>query len=120
MNAATITAAVEELAAAYGDRAHVARDGHRTLVRVDGITLPAGCRPGTTDLLVVLDPAAPKPQHFVRPGQTLANGRPPKNSSTAVVGGESWMTFSYNVPYREGESLLRFVAILQNRFGHHE
>lgn len=120
MDATTITTAVEELRAAYGEDVRVAQDGVRTLVGLDGIALPAGCQPATNDLMLLFEPGAAKPQHFVRPGQTLSNGKPPKNSSTVAIAGESWMTFSYNIPYRDGDSLARFVAALQVRFGRDE
>jgi hypothetical protein len=117
MDAATITAAVDELRVTYGERVRVAQDGARTLVGLDSIALPAGCQPARNDFMLLFEPAAAKPQHFIRPGQTLSNGKPPKNSSTVAIAGESWLTFSYNVPYREGDSLVRFVAALQVRFG---
>jgi hypothetical protein len=120
MDAATITTAVEELRAAYGERVRVAQDGARTLVRLDGVGVPAGCQPAASEFLLLFEPGAAKPQHFVRPGQTLSNGKAPKNSSTVAIAGESWMTFSYNIPYRDGDSLLRFVAALQLRFGRDE
>jgi hypothetical protein len=115
MNTDTITRGVEELRARYANDIQVAQDGTRTLVAVKDITLPPGCRPTSTDILLVLDPAQPKPQHYVRPGQTASNGQPLKNNSTTLVGGESWMTFSYNIPYQEGDSLARFITMVRQR-----
>jgi hypothetical protein len=113
----TITGAVNELRERYGTDVHVAQDGARTLVRINDVPLPPGCQPLVTDLLLVLDPSQAKPLHYVRPGQTLSNGQPVQNSSTVVLAGESWMTFSFNVPYLEGDSLARFATAVRQRFG---
>ena len=115
MNADTIAKGVEELRARYPDDLRVAEDGPRTLAMVKDVPLPTGCRPSSTDVLLVLDQAQPKPQHYIRPGQTLKDGQPPKNHSTTLVGGESWMTFSWNFPYQEGDSLVRFVTMVRQR-----
>jgi hypothetical protein len=116
----TITAGVEELKATYGGSVRVAIDGSRTLIRIENFDFPTGCHLPGTDLLLVLDPGQPKPQHYVRLGQTLANGNPPKNPSNTTVAGESWMSFSFNFPYTEGDSLCRFVAMIRQRFAKNE
>lgn len=120
MRPETITAGVSELKAVYGDNVLVAVEGSKTLVRINGVELPPGCQPPQTDVLLELDVKQPKPKHYVRPGQTLSNGQPPKNPSNEVVVGESWMTFSYNFPYDDGDPLRRFVGMIRQRFGKYE
>jgi hypothetical protein len=67
-------------------------------------------------MLLVFDPSQSKPLVYVQPGQLLTNGRVPKNSSAVLVVGESWMQFSFNIPWVEGDSIMRFVAAARQRF----
>jgi|PersoiStandDraft_1058852.scaffolds.fasta_scaffold71517_2 hypothetical protein len=120
MQADSIAAGVEELRSMFGDRVRMAMEGQRTLVIVSGVELPSGCRPQSTDVLLALDPGQPKPVHYVRPGQTLRNGQHPKNPTPTMVGGEAWMNFSWDFPYKEGDPLSRFVAMIQQRFAKNE
>lgn len=116
MNPDTINAGIHELRERYGDDVQVAQDGQRTLAVVKAISLFPGCNPASTDVLLALDPSQAKPLHYVRPGQTLSNGTTVQNSTTTLIAGESWMTFSYNAPYQEGDSLVRFITIVRQRF----
>jgi hypothetical protein len=120
MQADTIAAGVEDLKKAFGDQVRTATEGQRTMVVVGAVDLPGGCRPPTTEILLLLDPAQAKPLHYVRPGQTLSNGQLPKNTTTTTIGGESWMTFSWDFPYEEGAALSRFIAMIQQRFAKYE
>jgi hypothetical protein len=120
MRPETITAGIAELKAVYGDDALVAVEGSKTFIRIKDVELPPGCQPPQNDFLLELDTNQPKPKHYVRPGQTLGNGQPLKNPSNEGVAGESWMTFSYNFPYDDGDSLCRFVGMIRQRFSKHE
>jgi hypothetical protein len=116
MRAETIERAVGELRDVYGAAFNLATDGGRTLVRLDDVELYDGCQPRVTRMLLVFDPGQPKPIPHVQPGQSLANGHPPRSTTNVLVGGESWMQFSFNVPWTEDQSITRFVAGARRRF----
>jgi hypothetical protein len=120
VTAETIERAVQELVAVYGDGVRVAREGGRALVRLPDVVLYPGCRPEKTAMLLVFDPNQPKPIPYVEPGQLLATGKTPKSISTVMVGGESWMQYSFNIPWAEGASIIRFVAAARQRFAQDE
>ncbi len=120
MRDSTIQKASEELRATYGPGLNEAREGKRWLLRIDSVELYPGCHPTATPMLLVFDPDQPKPLVFVRPGQLLANGRVPKNSSNVIVGGETWMQFSFNIPWADGDSIVRFVGSARQRFAQNE
>jgi hypothetical protein len=116
-----ITTMADAVTNTYGtDHVMVAVDGSRTLVRIDEIELYPTCAPPATAMLVVLDPDQPKPLVYVLPGQLLANGKVPKSTSVVMVGGESWMQFSFNVPWEEGHGIRRFIAAARQRFAQDE
>lgn len=116
MREETIEQAIKDLVERYGEGVRQAREGSQTLVRINEVELYPACRPAVTPMLLAFDSAQPKPLVYVQPGQLLANGRTPRNSSTVLVGGESWMQFSFNVPWAEGDSIMRFVAAARQRF----
>jgi hypothetical protein len=116
MRPETVEQAIKDLVAVYGEEVHCAQEGSQTLVRMSAVELYLTCRPPVTPMLLVFDPAQPKPFVYVQPGQLLANGRVPKSSSTVLVGGESWMQFSFNIPWTEGDSIMHFVAAARQRF----
>lgn len=116
MRAEAIDQAVRDLASVYGNDVRIASEGSRTLVRISGVEVPPGCHPATTSMLLVFDPAQAKPIPYVAPGQLLANGGAPRSTSVQVVGGESWMHFSFNIPWTENEGIIRFIAIARQRF----
>lgn len=120
MTPATIEQAIRDLVSIYGDEVRLAREGARTLVRLPEVEMPPGCRPQTTPMLLVFVPGQPKPIPYVRPGQLLANGRAPRSTSTQMVGGESWMQFSFNIPWAEGHGVMRFVAAARQRFAQND
>ena len=109
-----------QLSTIYGEDIMLAQDGPRRLIRIANVDLYPECRPAYTAMLIVLDPAQPKPQVFVAPGQLLANGRLPKNSSNILIGGDTWMQFSFNIPWVEGDSVMRFMAAARQRFAQNE
>jgi hypothetical protein len=111
---------VAELVAAYGDSVSIADEEARRLVRITEVELYPTCQPAQTSFLLVLDPTQPKPQVFVKPGQLLANGRVPKNSSNLLIGGQTWMQFSFNIPWTENQDVIRFVAAARQRFSQNE
>ena len=120
MTAETIERAVQDLVAAYGDGVRVAREGGRVLVRLPEVLLYPGCRPEETAMLLAFDLSQPKPIPYVETGQLLANGKTPKSASTVMVGGESWLQYSFNIPWAEGVSIIRFVAAARQRFAQDE
>jgi len=103
-----------------GEHVCQATDGARTLLRIDDVELYEGCKPCSTPMLIVLDPGQPKPQAFVQPGQLLANGKTPKSTSPVLICGESWMQFSFNIPWDEAHGIVRFIAAARQRFAQHE
>src|SRR5574341_2051935 len=115
MKAATIEKAIQDLVSVYGDDVRTACEGSRTLARLAEVEMPPGCRPATTPMLLVLDAAAEKPVAYVQPGQLLSNGRTPRSTSAQIVGGESWMQFSFNIPWTEESGIIRFIAAARQR-----
>src|SRR5712691_1857938 len=120
MRAETIDQAIRDLVSVYGEAVRTAREGCRTLVRVSEVELPPGCRPLRASMLVVFDQDQAKPTPYVQPGQLLSNGRTPRSTSTQIVGGESWMQFSFNIPWAEGQSIIRFVTATRQRFAQND
>jgi hypothetical protein len=116
MRQETIEQLVKDLVTMYGDGVRSAQEGSQTFVRIHSVELYPTCTPPETPLLLVLDLGQQKPLVYVQPGQLLANGRVPRSSSTVLVGGESWMQFSFNIPWSEGDSIMRFVAAARQRF----
>lgn len=117
----TIATAVATVTATYGPgEVQVAADAGKTLVRIPSVELYEGCLPPTTPMMLVLDPAQPKPQVYVQVGQRLANGKEPKSTTAVVVGGESWLQFSFNIPWEEAHGITRFIAAARQRFAQHE
>lgn len=117
MTPAFITDATRTVVDSFGaEQVQIATEGGRTLLRIAVLELYAGSQPPTTPMLIVLDPNQPKPQAYVQPGQLLANGKAPKSTSIALVGGESWLQFSFNIPWQEQHGIIRFIAAARQRF----
>lgn len=116
MQAETIEQAKKDAVAVYGEEVRCAQEGLQTLMRINSVELYPTCQPPATPMILVFDQSQAKPLVYVKPGQLLANGRVPKNSSTVLVGGESWMQFSFNIPWNEGDSIIRFIAAARQRF----
>jgi GlcNAc-PI de-N-acetylase len=87
------------------------REGLKSVSRVE---LYPGCQPPHSTMLVVLDPGHPKPQVFVTPGQLLANRRLPKNNSNILIAGQTWMQFLFNIPWSDGDNIMRLGTGLSN------
>jgi hypothetical protein len=112
-----IADAVRVVTETYGpDQVHVATNGAHTLVRIAVVELYSTSQPPTTPMLLVLDTAQPKPAVYVQPGQLLANGKVPKSTSNVLVGGESWLQFSFNIPWEEQHGIRRLIAAARQRF----
>src|SRR5262249_52753947 len=76
-----------------------AREGTATLVRLPEVHFAEGCTPTSTGALVVLDVNQPKPQFYLNVIPQTRAGQP--NVGTAVVGGDNWSTFSFNLSWTE-------------------
>ena len=120
MDTSELERITSQLGSVYGHAIKLGQDGHRRLIQVDRVELYPGCRPPETTMLLVLDPAHPKPQVFVTPGQLLANGRLPKNNSNILIAGQTWMQFSFNIPWSDGDNIMRFIAAARQRFAQNE
>jgi hypothetical protein len=120
MNVTELDRITTQLASVYGQTIKVGQEGQRRLLQIEGVELYPGCQPPQTTMLVVLDPGHPKPQVFVTPGQHLANGRLPKNNSNILIAGQTWMQFSFNIPWSDGDNIMRFVAAARQRFAQNE
>lgn len=108
---------VASLKEAYGAISLAAATGGRHLVRIEEITLPKGCSPSTTAVLLVIAPGQPRPQIYVKPGIKLPNGKVPRSTSAVTVEGEGWMQFSYSFPWDENShSLVQLVGASLRRF----
>lgn len=112
-----IEQAVAAVVALYGsDEVRRAKDGARTLVRIGAVEMPPGCKPEVSPMMLVFDPSQPKPIPYVQPGQLLANGKVPTSTSATLVGGESWMQYSFNIPWDESKGIVRFITAARQRF----
>jgi hypothetical protein len=120
MTPETIGQFVQTLAEVYGEGLRVAHEGQQTLARISEVELYPTCQPSITQMLLVFDPAQPKPVPYVQPGQLLENGRSPRGTSVQLVGGESWLQFSFNVPWAEEDGIMRFLAAARQRFAQHD
>ena len=120
MNTETIGRIVAELRGAFPD-AKTAEDGNRTLVRLTTVPFPKGCKPDETEALVVLTPGATQPELYVKAIPLRPDGGVPRSTGTTSVGGESWCTFSYSVPWDENRhTAMQFVLARLGRFGRNE
>ena len=121
MTPAFIAEAARLVTETYGtEHVRVATEGGKTLLRIDEVELYPTAQPPRTAMMLVLDPDQPKPIPYVQPGQLLANGKAPKSTSVALVGGESWMQYSFNIPWSEEHGIVRFIAAARQRFAQHE
>ncbi len=120
MTQETIDSCIQILTTVYGEDVRVAREGQQTLARVRKVELYPSCQPSETPMLLVFDPAQPKPLPYVQPGQLLANGRSPRSTSIQLVGGESWLQFSFNIPWTEEDGIVRFIAAARQRFAQND
>ena len=91
-----------------------AKDGALTLVRLPEVHLPPGCQPASTEALVALDPAKPKPDFYIKVIPSTHGAQPPHGA--CVVGGDNWCTFSYNLRWTEDHTAIQFVEGMLRRF----
>jgi hypothetical protein len=120
MDACELDRITTQLASVYGQTVKIGQEGQRLLFQIERVELYPGCQPPHTTMLVLLDPGHPKPQVFVTPGQLLANGRLPKNNSNILIAGQTWMQFSFNIPWSDGDNIMRFIAAARQRFAQNE
>jgi hypothetical protein len=85
----------DELRQAF-DGSVVANDANRKLIKLATVDFPDGCIPQRSAALVVLDPAADKPEFYLAQVPRLASGNQPATGQV-MVGGEIWNTYSYAV-----------------------
>src|SRR6266567_5611474 len=90
-----IAEALEELKEVYGEVAVAAPAPGQTLIRIKEVSLPTGCAPTSTPVLLVIQEGQ-RPQLYVKGGIKLPNAGTPRNYSAAQVAGEEWWTFSYS------------------------
>lgn len=120
MTEETIARLVAELLHEYPGSAS-AVDATLTLVRLNRVTFPPGCRPADSVALVVLDPQQAAPKLLLKEAPTLSNGRPAKNVSAEGAAGEGWFTFSFSQPWNENSHTgLQYVESRLRRFGLNE
>ena len=120
MDAGELDRITAQLVSVYGQGMKVGQDASRRLVQIERVELYPGCQPAETTMLIVLDPGHPKPQVFVTPGQLLANGRLPRNNSNILIAGQTWMQFSFNIPWSDGDNIMRFITAARQRFMQNE
>ena len=95
----------------------VSENGGNTYVLVQKATLPVGCNPEETPVLLVLNSGQPRPEIYVKPGIKILNGQDPRSTSVVSVQGQSWMQFSYNLEFdRSKHTLVQFIAGSLRRF----
>jgi hypothetical protein len=79
-----------------------ATDAGRRLVKLPEVYFPRGCRPEVSEALVVLDPAADKPEFYLSVFPTLASGAVPARGQI-FIGGQNWNTFSYSLQHWQAD-----------------
>jgi hypothetical protein len=85
----------DELREAY-DGCVVGNDANRKLIKLAAVDFPAGCMPRESAAMVVLDPAADRPEFYLTQVPRLASGNQ-ASTGQVIVGGEVWNTYSYAV-----------------------
>jgi hypothetical protein len=88
---------------------------------VENVSLPAGCNPEVTEVILVLRSNQARPEIYVKPGIVLANGRSPRSVSVIAIEGESWLQFSYQFNWdKQQHTLVQFVEGALRRFSLNE
>jgi hypothetical protein len=115
MTTDTVMQDIEQLKEAFGEVATAVGSCQQTLILIKAASLPKGCTPAETPVLLVMQPS--RPLIYVKSGIKLPNGRDPQSTSIVQVEGESWMQFSYSFSYDETlHTLVQFVGAALNRF----
>jgi hypothetical protein len=113
MTEETIERLTAELKNSY-QGAVAAKDGGSTLVRLPEVHFPPSCQPASAAALVVIDPAKPKPDFYLRVIPRVRGVHP--QHGNALVGGDNWCTFSYNLGWNEEHTGVQFVEGMLRRF----
>lgn len=112
-----LTGEIASLKEVYGEVDVAKVPGGQILVRIHDVTLPRGCSPLSTPVLLALNTGQPRPQIYVKRGIKLSNGVDPRSSSIVAVGSEEWLQFSYSFPWEFGShTLVQFVGASLQRF----
>ncbi len=118
MTPETIERTVLELKERYCG-ATVARDGRLTLVKLPEVHFPNGCQPPISEAMVGLDPSKAKPDLYLKVIPSVPNQGQPSYGA-AIVGGNSWCTFSFNLQWDEAKhTAVQFVEGMLRRFARH-
>jgi len=108
---------IASLKDAYGEVSTAKTSAGQTLVRIGEASLPRGCSPATTPVLLVVPPGQVRPQIYVKRGIRLRSGVEPRSTSSVSVEGEEWLQFSYSFPWNENSNtLVQLVATALRRF----
>lgn len=91
-----------------------AKEGTLTLVRLPAVHFPPGCQPASTEALVAFDPTKAKPDFYIKVIPSVRGAQP--QHGTAIVGGDNWCTYSYNLRWTEDHTAVQFVEGMLRRF----
>lgn len=99
----------------------VAISGNTMYARIKKVTLPKGCTPKRTGVLLELTSKSNRPILYAQPGIKLPNGKEPRSTSVVEKEGESWLQYSYQFEWIAGKhSLVQFVEAALRRFAKDE
>src|SRR5258708_34689307 len=102
---------IEGLKTAVGDVGVANGSGGQKLGRIAKASLPKGCSPEGTAVLLVFQNGQPRPQLYVKTGIRVPGGITPRSTSSVAVEGEEWMQFSYSFTWEENaHTLVQFVG----------
>jgi hypothetical protein len=99
----------------YGE--HVRAAPRRQTSGIDDVELHPTAQPPRT---VMMPSSTSQPADPARAAGPAAATGAPKSTSVALVGGESWMQYSFNIPWSEEHGIVRFIAAARQRFAQHE
>ena len=120
MTTEVLTSDLEEVRKQY-DSVKVTTNVSATFLQIDSVSLPKGCTPQMTPLLLVLRNGQARPEIYVKPGIKLANGRDPRSINVVTVEGESWLQFSYQFTWNPNQhGLVQFIEGALRRFAKYE
>lgn len=107
-----------ELKRDYGaDRVNAKRlADRRQLFRLSSVSLPEGCSPSASDVLLIYPAPAAAPEILVEKAPSLPNGRAPKNVNQTTIDGEPWFNYSVRWSWNPSESIWRNVERKLMRF----
>ncbi|MEK6283532.1 MAG: hypothetical protein AABN95_24520 [Acidobacteriota bacterium] len=91
-----------------------AKDGGVTLVLLPEVHFPPGCEPASAAALVAFDPSKAKPDFYLKVIPAVRGTQP--QHGNALVAGENWYTFSYNLGWTEEHTADQFVGGMLRRF----